>query len=139
MSRRVSRDAQIWTEVVEIDDLRPGDLDHPLLGRIACQKLGVVAKVDEIASPERTPGHMKRTNPKVFPALGCMPGKYEIKVREGVTPFNLAAPRRIPIPLLPRVREELKRMEDMGVIEKVDQPTEWCPPVVVIPKKKWQG
>ena len=124
---------------MEIDDLRPGDLDHPLLGRIACQKLGVVAKIDEIASPERTPGHMKRTNPKVFPTLGCMPGKYEIKVREGVTPFNLAAPRRNPIPLLPRVREELKRMEDMGVIEKVDQPIEWCPPVVVIPKKKWQG
>ena len=42
-----------------------------------------------------------------------------------VTPFNLAAPRRIPIPLLPRVREELKRMEDMVVIEKVDQPIEW--------------
>ena len=121
---------------MEIDDLRPGDLDHPLLGRIACQKLRVVAKVDEIASPERTPGHMKRTNPKVFPALGCTPGKYEIKVREGVTPFNLATPRRNPIALLPRVREDLKRM---GVIEKVDQPIEWCPPVVVIPKKKWQG
>ena len=64
-----------------------------------------------------------------------MPGKYEIKLREGVTTFNLATPRRIPIPLLPRGREELKRMEDMGVIEKVGQPTERCSPVVVIPKK----
>ena len=26
-------------------------------------------------------------------------------------------------------------MEDMGVIEKVVQPTEWCFPVVVVPKK----
>ena len=115
--------------------VRPVDLDHPLLGRIACQKLGVLAKVDETAPPERTPGHMKRTHPKVFIGLGCMPGKYEIKLREGVTPFNLATPRRIPIPLLPRGREELKRMEDMGVIEKVGQPTEWCSPVVVIPKQ----
>ena len=64
-----------------------------------------------------------------------MPGEYEIKLREGVTPFNLATPRRIPIPLLPIVREELKRMEDMDVIEKVDQPTEWCSPVLLIPKK----
>ena len=30
------------------------NLDRLLLGRIACQKLGVVAEVDEIASPERT-------------------------------------------------------------------------------------
>ena len=135
MSRRVSSDAQIWTEVLESDDLRPGDLDRPLLKRIACQKLGV-AKVDEIASPVRTPRHMKRTHPKVFTGLGCMPGEYEIKLREGLTPLNLATPRRIPIPLQPRVREKLKRMEDMGVIEKVDQPTEWCSPVSSHSKEK---
>ena len=41
------------------------DLNGPLLGRIACQKLRVVAKVSGIASPEKTPGHMKRTHPKV--------------------------------------------------------------------------
>ena len=81
VSRRVLIDDQIWTEVLESDDLRPGDLDHPLLGRIACQKLGVVAKVDEIASSEKTPGHMKRTRPKVFTVLGCMPGEYKIKLR----------------------------------------------------------
>ena len=34
------------------------DLDCSLLGRIAYQKLGVLAKVDEIASPERTHGHI---------------------------------------------------------------------------------
>ena len=64
-----------------------------------------------------------------------MPREYEIRLREGVTPFNLTTPRRIPIPLLPRVQAELKRKEDMGFIEKVAQPTEWCPPVVIIAKK----
>ena len=78
---------------------------------------------------------MKRAHPKVFTGLDCMPGEYEIKLREEVTPFNLTTPRRIPIPLLPRVETELKRMEGMGVNEKVVQPTEWCFPVVVIPKK----
>ncbi|KAK2547610.1 hypothetical protein P5673_032391, partial [Acropora cervicornis] len=68
------------------------DLNGPLLERIACQKLRVVANADEIASPERTPGHMERTHPKVFTGLGCMPGEYEIKLREGanqqtVSPF----------------------------------------------------
>ena len=64
-----------------------------------------------------------------------MSREYEIKLREGVTPFNLTTPHRIPIPLLPKVQAELKRMEDMEVIEKVDQPTEWSSPVVVVPKK----
>ena len=64
-----------------------------------------------------------------------MPREYEIKLREGVTPFNLTTPRRIPIPLLPRVQADLKRMEDMGVIEKVVQATEWRSPEVIIPKK----
>ena len=120
-----------WKATIYVLD----DLDSPLLGRIAYQKLGVVAKVDEIASPERSPGHMKRTHPNVFTGLGCMPGEYEIKLREGVTPFNLTTPRRIPRPLLPKIQAELKRMEDTEVIEKVDQPTEWCSPVVVVPKK----
>ena len=74
-------------------------LNGLMLGRIACQKLRVVG----IASPERTPGYMKRKHPKGLTELGCMPGEYEIKVREGVTPFNLATPRGIPIQLLPRV------------------------------------
>ena len=74
-----------------------------MLARVACQKLEVVVKVDEIASPERSPGHMKRTHPEEFAGQGCMPEEYEIKLLEEVTPFNLTTSRRIPIPLLPRV------------------------------------
>ncbi|KAL6474323.1 hypothetical protein MHYP_G00178840 [Metynnis hypsauchen] len=33
-----------------------------------------------------------------------------------------------------RVKEELNRMEQQGVISKVEQPTEWCVPMVVVPK-----
>ena len=35
-----------------------------------------------------------------------VPEEYEIKLLEEVTPFNLTTPRRIPIPLLPRVLAE---------------------------------
>ena len=54
------------------------DLDLPVLVRVACQKLEVVAKVDEIASPERSPGHMKRTHPEVFAGQCCMPEEYTL-------------------------------------------------------------
>ena len=69
----------------------------PLLARVACQKLKVVVKVDEIAPPERSPGHMKRRHPEVFAGEGCLPEEYEIKLREG---------SRIPIPLLRRALAE---------------------------------
>ena len=75
----------------------PDDLNRPVLVRVACQKLEVVVKVDETASPERSPGHMKRTHPEVFAGHGCMPDEYEIKLREG---------SRIPTSLLPRVLAE---------------------------------
>ena len=38
------------------------------------------------------------------------------------------------MPLLPKVKEELERMEKMGVISKVSEPTDWCAGMVVVPK-----
>ena len=56
---------------------------------------------------------------------------YNIKLKPGSKPFALFKPRRIAIPLRPRVKEELQRMERLGVIEKVDKPTEWCAGIVL--------
>ena len=33
-----------------------------------------------------------------------------------------------------KVKAELQRMQDIGVISKVDQPTEWCSGMVAVPK-----
>ena len=49
--------------------------------------------------------------------------------------FALTAPRNIALPLRPKVAQELNRMEAMGVISKVDEPTPWCAGMVVVPKK----
>ena len=42
--------------------------------------------------------------------------------------------RRIAIPLLPKVKAELQRMEDVGVISRVEEPTDWCAGIVFVPK-----
>ena len=36
------------------------------------------------------------------------------------------------------MKEELERMEAMGVISKVDEPTDWCAGLVVVPKSNGQ-
>ena len=35
---------------------------------------------------------------------------------------------------MPKVKLELQRMEELGVIKKVEQPTDWCAGIVVVPK-----
>lgn len=54
----------------------------------------------------------------------------------GAKPYALTTPRRIAIPLLPQVKAELKRMEAMGVITRVDVPTECCAGMVMVPKSE---
>ncbi|CAL9703681.1 unnamed protein product [Knipowitschia caucasica] len=63
-----------------------------------------------------------------------MKGEYNIVLKPGAQPYSISTPRRISLPLLPKVKEELYRMERQGVISKVEQPTEWCAPMVVVPK-----
>ena len=35
---------------------------------------------------------------------------------------------------MPKVKQELERMEAMGVITRVEQPTDWCAGIVIVPK-----
>lgn len=48
-------------------------------------------------------------------------------------------PRHISLPLVPQVKEELKQMEQHGVITKVKKPTKLCAPIVGVVKTYGQG
>ena len=51
------------------------------------------------------------------------------------TPYSLYVPRNVPIPLQPKVKEELVCMERIGVTSNVTEPTPWCAGMVIVPKK----
>ena len=53
---------------------------------------------------------------------------------EGARPWAISAPRRIPYPYLDKVKQELNRMETLGVIKKIEETTERSHPIVVVPK-----
>ena len=55
-----------------------------------------------------------------------MEGEHKITLKPGYTPFAIVTPRQVPLPLMPKVKEELDHMEHMGVISQVHKPTEWC-------------
>ena len=65
--------------------------------------------------------------------IGTLPGGYKMKIDESATPVVLP-PRRVPYMLKDKVKAELCRMEEMGIITKVGKPTEWVNPIVVVGK-----
>ena len=69
----------------------------------------------------------------LFEGLGCLPGTHSIKLDPKVTPV-VHPPRKIPISLMDKVRAELNRMEEMGVIVKQTEPTQWVNSMVVVNK-----
>ena len=113
-----------------------GNLKEPLLGRPAINALNLVQKVEIIQAEERseTEDQVKSTYPKLFKGLGELDGEFSIKLKPDSTPFALTTPRRVATPLLNKVKAELERMENMGVVSKVDVPTEWCAGMIVVPK-----
>lgn len=110
-------------EVYVVEGLRT-----PLLSGAAAMRLQLVARVNSISLDSTET--VKREFPKLFSGLGKMAGEYTIVLKPGAKPFSLSTPRHISLPLMPKVKEELSRMEKQGVISKVDEPTAWCAPMV---------
>lgn len=70
---------------------------------------------------------------QVFDGIGLLPGECNIHVDRNATPV-VHPPRRIPVALQDKVKQQLLRMEKLGVIAKVETPTEWCNNLVVTEK-----
>lgn len=109
------------------------NLSTPLLGLPAISALGLLIRVDMV-----TMDSLQTSYPKLFTGLGDIQRPYHIKLKPDAVPFSLKTPRRIPLPLMGKVKEELQRMEEMGVIQRIEEPTEWCAGIVVVPKKNSQ-
>ena len=106
-------------------------LHTPLLGRPAIDQLGLLARVGTVDRCHQSP---KQQFPQLFEGLGKLQGDYNIELEPEAKPYVLSTPRRVAIPLRKAVEQELRRMEALGVIAKVNEPTAWCACMVVVPK-----
>uniref|UniRef100_A0A3P9KIH1 ribonuclease H n=1 Tax=Oryzias latipes TaxID=8090 RepID=A0A3P9KIH1_ORYLA len=89
--------------------------------------MGLVTRVNEV---NRDPPD------DVFGEIGllnCEPVRIELT--DDAVPYSVSTPRRVPFPLLPKVEKEIKRMLNLGIIEEVTEPTDWCAPMVPAPKR----
>ena len=109
-------------------------LERSLLGRQAAHSLNLLNRVDALNSSEMKES-IKERYPNLFTGLGQIKHQeYNIKLTQEATPYAIAVPRQVPIPLRKETERELQRMECNGVISRVEDPTEWCAPMVVTPK-----
>ncbi|UYV69370.1 K02A2.6-like, partial [Cordylochernes scorpioides] len=108
-------------------------LEQPLLGVGACEDLQLVKRIDLVINGT-TDVNPEREFPKLFEGLGLLEQPYHIKLKEGAKPFSIPVPRRVPLPLMPKLKEQLDAMVAQEVIEPVDEPTEWCAPIVLAGK-----
>ena len=49
---------------------------------------------------------------------------YHIKIDKNAKPI-VHPPRKVPVTLRPRIQQELKHIEELDMIEKVEEPTDW--------------
>ena len=78
---------------------------NALLGRTAIETLVIVQKVDAVEAT-----NLNAKFPGLFTGLGKLRGPdCVIKLKPEAKPFALSTPRRVPVPLLTKVKEELSR------------------------------
>ncbi|XP_048252587.1 uncharacterized protein K02A2.6-like [Haliotis rufescens] len=107
-----------------------------VLGLRACEDLNlikVLLNIERLITDASSSEKILRMFPDIFQGLGCLEDKYSIQLDPEVKPV-VHAPRKVPIALHEKVQVELQRMEDLGVIMKVEEPTEWVNSMVVVPK-----
>ena len=63
-----------------------------------------------------------------------MKKEYNISIDKDAQAFSVGVPRRIVLPLTNKVKTELGQLEKLQVIQRVTTPTEWCVPILIMPK-----
>lgn len=76
---------------------------------------------------------MKDPYPAEVGKLNMKPIK--IVLKEDDIPYSVTTARHVSVPMLPKVKRELDRMVTSGVIQPIKEPTEWCAPMIAVPKK----
>ena len=107
------------------------NLHKQLLGRPAVEALELAVRIEAVEGERGSPIDQF---PKLFQGLGKLEGEYSIKLREGAKPFALTVPRQLDIPLMKQMKDEIERIEQLGEIVQVSEPTKWCAGMVVVPK-----
>ncbi|GFO10751.1 hypothetical protein PoB_003725600 [Plakobranchus ocellatus] len=123
----------------------------PILGLQACMKLNLIQKgkngqhiqanaIDLVKKEKNnkwpnplTKQELQEQFPDLFEGVGSCNAQYHIHLKEEAVPV-IQPPRRVPPAIMPELKKKLKKMEENGITEVVDEPTEWVHNLVIAQK-----
>ena len=125
-----------WTKSIFYVVDVPGPV---VLGLPMCEALKLISvncRVETIkATTEiQTVADLQRLYPEQFDTIGSFKEPAKIILKAGAEP-HIDRPRKYSIHLQPKIEAELKSMQDLGVIRRVTEHTDWCSSIVYSTKK----
>lgn len=114
---------------LEFQIVEAGNNSPAILGLEACKKLKLIKRINEVKSVENLTIEFK----DVFEGVGCLQNEHKIIIKENSVPVVYNA-RKIPLSIKNDLKKELDNLEKLEIIEKVDEPTDWVHPMVVVRK-----
>ena len=92
-------------------------------------------KPQEGSVPRNDATNIADEYPQLYEGLGRLEGLHiKLHIDDQVQPVAQGN-RRVPFHVRQQVEEQLKKDEELGVIERATGPTPWISPIVVVPKK----
>ncbi|XP_063917307.1 uncharacterized protein K02A2.6-like [Zophobas morio] len=123
------------------------DSSEPLLGLNTCIELELITKneakseikdskiINTVENCNQVPLNDKITNSfgDVFTGIGCINPLYHIQIEENAQPI-ISPIRRVPFALMDQLKLTLNKLESMKIIQRVDGPSSWVHPLVIVKK-----
>ena len=106
-----------------------------ILGSETCQRIGLIRRMYSVEKSVESMDNSDIQNEysDLFHGIGRLPGEHKIHIDHNITPV-VHPPRRLPITMRDKVKDELSRMVKEGIIKKVKKPTSWVNSMVVVTK-----
>ena len=117
----------------------------PILGMRPCLDMGLI-KLVYTCDLEETQTNKREVSAKslskesiltqykdIFEGIDLLEGEVNIRTNPNIPPV-VHAPRKIPLSLKEKLKQELARMKQQQIIAKVTEPTEWVSSLVVVQK-----